>query len=38
MLELFAQHKSLRAMYYAGLGIGYMLAAAALLRAIAAFQ
>lgn len=37
MLELFAEHKNLRVMYYAGLGVAYMLGVAALIRAVAVF-
>lgn len=36
MLELFAQHKNLRVMYYAGLGVAYLVGASILMRAIAA--
>jgi hypothetical protein len=35
MLELFAQHKPLRAMYYAGLGVAYIFGTAVLIRALA---
>lgn len=39
MLELFAQHKPLRVMYYAGLAAIYMFGASALINALAgAFQ
>lgn len=35
MLELFAQHKTLRVMYYAGLGVAYMVGGSPLIRALA---
>lgn len=34
MLELFSQHRSLRLMYYAGLGVVYAFGIAALVHAV----